>query len=257
MKISIITPTYNSEATIRRTIASIASQTHTDLDHIVVDNCSTDATLDIIRRAAEESGVNTTIISEPDTGIYQAINRGIANSSGQVIGILHADDAYASDDVLTQVALRFEKPGCRFVYGDISWRSRRHSDRYRRYFDASVFHPELLRYGIAPPHPSLYVDRTTADLVGPYSENYKIAADFEMFVRLMLVHGIHGTYIPMEMVAMSAGGVSSSFYNILVTNTAEKLRALTENGCPASIPRLACRYIFNLKQYLLHVRHPK
>ena len=253
MRISIITPTCNSVRTIGRTMASIATQTHTDLEHIVIDNCSTDGTQALTQQLSERYGLRTTIVSEPDTGIYNAINKGIAIATGHVVGVLHADDAYASPTVLAEVATRFTDPGCRMIYGDVSWRHRSRTGRTIRYFDASRFRPDMLRHAIAPPHPSLYISRDTMLQAGPYCEDYLIAADFEMFVRLMLVQGIQARYIPMEMVAMSAGGMSGSIYNRIVTNTIEKRRALTDNGIHVTTPQILRRYIFNLTQYFHHV----
>jgi len=255
MKISIITPTCNSAATIGRTMASVAAQTYTNLEHIVIDNCSTDGTQELTQQLAGKYGLHTTIISEPDAGIYNAINKGIALATGHIVGVLHADDAYASPTVLAEIARRFADPACRMVYGDVSWRRRNRPDSIVRYFDASHFTPGMLLHAIAPPHPSLYIRRSTMLQAGPYRENYIIAADFEMFVRLMLVQGISAYYIPMEMVAMSAGGMSGAIYNRIITNTIEKRRALTDNGIHVTMPQILCRYIFNLMQYFNHVRY--
>lgn len=249
MKISIITPTYNNSGTIGSTIESILSQTHTDIEHIIIDNCSTDGTLHAIRQAPYPADRQPVIVCEPDGGIYNAINKGIAMATGDIVGILHADDTYPTPDVLEQISTEFTRSGCEMIYGDISWRSTKAPQKRIRYFCARDYNPQMLKTGIAPPHPSLYVHRRILYKIGNYREDYKIAADFEMFVRLMLIHGIRGSYLPVEIVAMSPDGRSGTLYHRLVTNTVEKMRALRQNGIKTSLPHILRRYIFNLRQY--------
>ncbi|MDE6305677.1 MAG: hypothetical protein K2L90_03720, partial [Muribaculaceae bacterium] len=135
------------------------------------------------------------------------------------------------------------------IYGDISWRSTKDPRKRIIFFCARDYNPHMLKTGIAPPHPSLYVHRRILYRIGNYREDYKIAADFEMFVRLMLIHGIRGSYLPVEIVAMSPDGRSGTLYHRLITNTVEKMRALRQNGIKTSLPRILRRYIFNLRQY--------
>lgn len=249
MKISVITPTYNNERTIACTAESILAQTHADIEHIIIDNCSTDGTLDAIRRIPYAGSRQRIIVSEPDRGIYHAINKGIGMASGDVIGILHTGDIYSSPDVLEQVADRFADPECGMLYGDMSWHRPNASRKRVRYFCAKEYTPEMLRLGIAPPHPTMYISRRIVDRIGLYKEGYRIAADFDIFVRLMLVNGISGTYLPVEMVSMATGGRSGTIYNRLVTNTLEKRHALRQNGIDVPLIQLLRRYFINLRQY--------
>jgi glycosyltransferase len=255
MRISIITPAYNNADSIERTLDSLLGQTYTDFEHIVIDNCSTDGTLDHVRNAAYPEGSSCVIVSEPDSGIYNAINKGLMHATGDIVGILHANDALSSPTILASVAETFADEQCRMIYGDISWRSHKNPNKVVRYFDASTFTIDMLRYGIAPPHPSLYLRRDVAIAIGPYKEDYAVAADFDMFIRLMITHNTECRYLPIEMVAMSTGGSSGKFYNRIVTNTVEKRRALRENNISAH-GLIFHRYLYNIKQlFFKKARH--
>lgn len=246
MKITVITVTLNNAATIGDTIASVMGQTHRDIEHIVIDGMSGDSSMEIIGEWQRREPRRIRVVQERDTGIYNAINKGLRLATGDVIGLLHGNDRFTSRDVLARVAGAFEHDPRQYLYGDIHYR-RPGSERAVRRYSAREFTPAMLCHGIAPPHPTLYMRRRLLDITGPYKEDYLIAADFEMFVRLMLVHRLDGIYLPMDMVTMTTGGLSTRLYHRIVTNNREKMRALRENSIPVNPFSVLKRYLYGRK----------
>lgn len=244
MKISVVTVTRNAELTVGGTLMSVLSQRDVDVDVVVVDGASTDATVEIVSEIAGWHPGKVRWLSEPDGGIYNAINKGLALASGDVVGTLHAGDRFHGDNVLSAVDRAFSDRSTAFVYGDVCFVDALSRKPSRRKYCADRFAPRLLLGGFAPPHPSLYMRRELLDRVGVYKEDYSVAADFEYFVRLMLTHGERGRYLSLTMVDMATGGLSSHWRNRLWTNNIEKLRALRENNQPASPLRLLKRYFY-------------
>ncbi len=245
MKISVITVTRNAVDRLEATLESVFSQQGVELESIVVDGASSDGTVDIITRFAAEHPDNMKWISRPDSGIYQALNRGIEMATGEVVGLLHAGDHFTSADVLAHVAVAFADPVVRMTYGDIHFVNRATGKVTRRYRSSKFARkPVLLKNGFAPPHPSLYMRRDLFAEVGPYKEDYRVGADFEYFVRLMLIKGIKGKYLPLDMVEMSTGGLSNRWGSRLWTNPKEKYRALRENNIHSNPFRLLIRYLY-------------
>ncbi|MCM1518761.1 MAG: glycosyltransferase [Pseudoflavonifractor sp.] len=249
MKISVITVTLNDAATIDGTIRSVAEQIYSDVEHIIIDGMSADGTDRIVEEWRERRPGHIRVVREPDSGIYNAINKGIALATGDVVGLLHGNDRLSSPDVLERVARCLDETRAAYLYGDLHY-TRPRSDKVVRRYSSRRFDPSLLRVGIAPPHPTLYMRRPLFDTIGTYKEDYLIAADFDMFVRLMLTHQIPGTYLPCDMVTMTTGGLSTRLYHRLVTNNAEKMRALRENHVKASPFSILKRYLYIRKQYM-------
>lgn len=242
MKISVITVTRDAVRTVEKTMMSVLSQENVDVELVVVDGASADGTVAAVSAVAERHPGRVKWISESDRGIYDAINKGMSMASGDVAGVLHAGDRFPHAGVLRIVERAFADPSVAFVYGDVSFVDA--SDRTRRVYRADRFAPRLLLGGFAPPHPSLYMRRETFGRVGLYKEDYRVAADFDYFLRLMLVNGETGAYLPVNMVEMSTGGVSSRWSNRLWTNNMERLKALRENDLPANPLRLLKRYFY-------------
>lgn len=243
MRITVITVTFNDAATIDDTIRSVMEQTHPDVEHIIIDGMSTDGTDKVVARWHRREPGRIRVVREPDSGIYNAINKGIALATGDVIGLLHGNDRLAAPDILARVAAHLAATGTPYLYGDLHYVDPGHDKAVRRY-SSRRFTPQMLRMGIAPPHPTLYMRRSLFDTVGPYKEDYLIAADFDMFVRLMLIHDIPGTYLPCDMVAMTTGGLSTRLYHRIFTNNTEKLRALRENHIKTSPFSILKRYLY-------------
>ncbi len=207
MKISIITATWNSAATIENAILSVASQGHPDLEHIIVDGNSSDATLPIVFRYEH---LIDKLVSEPDHGIYDAMNKGIFLSTGEVIGILNSDDFYANPHVLDKVSRVFEDKSIDTSYGDLIYVDPTNVNRITRYWKASAHHPRSFYQGWMPPHPTFFVRRSVYDKYGYFNVALGTAADYELTLRLLLKHKVSTTYIPEVLVHMRAGGASNA-----------------------------------------------
>ncbi len=246
MKITIITATRNNASTIGKTIESVINQTHHDIDYIIIDGASTDNSIAIISHYQQLFPDKIRLISEPDSGVYNAINKGIAMANGEIIGTLHGNDHFTSPYIIEQVAKAMEATDVKMVYGDVHYTTL-HGDKTTRYYSAKDFTPDMLKIGIAPPHPSLYLRREIFERYGLYKEDYLIGADFEMFIRLMLIHRIEGTYLPLDMVTMTTGGLSTRLYHRIFTNNREKRRALKENSIPIGYFSLLKRYLYTPK----------
>lgn len=248
MKISVITVTRNNGNLIARTIESVISQTYKNIEYIIVDGASTDNSLALIKKYAQKYPLLIKYISEPDNGVYNAINKGIRLATGDVVGLLHGNDFYSSCDIVAQVAKVFENKSIPFVYGDVKY-VKVDSDKVVRYYSSSHFSEDLLMIGIAPPHPSLYMRRELFDKYGLYKEGYLIGADFDMFLRLIVGNKLVGKYLPLDMVTMTIGGLSTQLYHRIFTNNREKYRALKENSCNVSVYLLIKRYLYTLKNF--------
>ncbi len=242
MKISIVSITFNDGKLLKRTLDSIHAQElppGTDIEHIIVDGGSSDESSQIITEAEKAGSI---ILHREPKGCYNALNEGIAATSGDIIGILHGNDLYAHNKVLANVVDTFAGHSPDFTYGDI--RYIRPDNSLGRIYSARGFKAYEITKGFAPPHPSLFMTRGTMQKIGPYKEDYRVAADFELFVRLFLGKTTFSSrYIPGPAVLMQTGGLSSKLYSRLVTNTLEKRRALLENGFNTSFGRLMLRYL--------------
>ena len=189
MKVSIITVCYNSEATIRDTIESVFAQDYSDIEYITVDGGSSDGTLDIIQEYEKRIDI---VISESDNGIYDAMNKGIQSATGDVIGILNSDDFFEYPSVISDVVNQFKcNPESNLVFGDVVIVDPTDTKKIVRFYRSNKFKTWKLRFGWMPPHPSSFFKRSAYVLAGNYSLDYKIAADYELFVRMLMVHTYH------------------------------------------------------------------
>lgn len=247
MKVSIITVSYNSRTTIRDTIQSVLQQTYPAIEHIIVDGGSNDGTLDILGEYAETLGH---VISEPDRGIYDAMNKGINVATGDVIGTLNADDVYASKDSVARLVSRLQEFDADCVFANMYVVDRNDLSRVIRFYDSGKFTPARLRYGWMPAHPTFFVKRECYERYGGYSLKYEIAADYEMMVRLFLVAGISFVHLPSVEVLMRAGGVSSAGLRSRWVLNREIVRACRENGVPTSLPRVLMKVPSKLMDYI-------
>ena len=184
MKITIVTTTYNSASTLRDTMESVLAQTHKDIEYWVIDGGSEDDTLGLIKEYEPLFDGRMKWISEPDNGLYDALNKGISRATGDVVGILNSDDFYTSPTVLEQVAAGFSDD-MDAVYGDIHFVRPSDLGKCVRYYSSKLFRPWALRFGFMPAHPSFYVRREVYERCGGYALDYKLAADYDMMVRLL------------------------------------------------------------------------
>ena len=224
--ISIITATYNAERTIRECLECIAQQT-VEVEHIVIDGKSTDSTIPIIE---EYSDSLAHIISEPDRGIYDAMNKGIALARGDIIGILNSDDFYPSRNILSTVLKAFKDPAIDTCYGDLHYVNGSNTDTVVRNWRSGVFNHRKFYWGWMPPHPTFFVRRSVYEKYGVFNTTLGSAADYEIMLRFLLKHKLRTTYIPEVLVKMRTGGVSnSSFKNRLKANRMDR-KAWEVNG---------------------------
>jgi glycosyltransferase involved in cell wall biosynthesis len=246
LQISVITAALNSAATLEHALRSVHEQRWPNLEHIVIDGGSQDGTLEILNRHRRNIDQ---VVSEPDRGVYDALNKGVARASGDVIGFLHADDEYASPDVLTRIAAEFEDPSVAAVYGDIEYVSRSDVSRVVRYWRAGQYRRALLPYGWMPPHPTLYVRREVYSRFGNFDTRYRIAADYEYMLRILWWGRVQAAYVPEVLVRMRTGGVSNmSFFNIL-NKSREDYTAMRENGI-GGLQALLLKNVTKLPQFI-------
>ena len=210
MVISIITATYNSAKTVRDTFRSVLSQDYEDFEYVVIDGGSNDGTVDIIREYEPVFGSRMKWISEPDSGIYDAMNKGIRMATGDVVGLLNSDDFYTSGNVLSSVASALGDDSFDAVYGDVHYVNGCNLEKCVRYYSSRPFHRWCMRFGLMPAHPSFYCRRSVYEKYGTFDLTYKVAADFECLLRLIYIHRIKTKYIPLDFVTMRTGGASTS-----------------------------------------------
>ena len=206
MRISIITVSYNSAATISDTLTCIAGQHYDNVEHIIVDGKSTDNTISVINGFKHVKKV----ISEPDSGLYEAMNKGLQMATGDIIGILNSDDVYADNAVLNKVAEAFLDSATQCVYGDLQYVQSNNINRVVRTWKAGKFVRENFLYGWMPPHPTFFVRREVYDKVGNFNTELKSAADYEMMLRILYKYAYAAAYIPSVLVKMRSGGISNA-----------------------------------------------
>lgn len=242
MKISIITVTYNSVSTLRDTMASVLAQTYQDIEYIVVDGASKDGTVDVIREFEPQFGGRMRWISEKDTGLYDAMNKGIRMATGDVVGIINSDDFYHRTDVIAKVAAAFASPEIQAVYGDIRFVNPDNLNKTVRYYSSKNFSVKRFRYGFMPAHPTFFTYKRYFEEYGYYKTNYRIAADYELLIRFLAAHHLKTKYLNMDFMKMRTGGVStaSAKNNILLNR--EIVRACRENGIWTCMPLLFLKY---------------
>ena len=247
MKVSIITACYNSAATIGSCIRSVLEQSYSSIEHIIVDGDSSDRTMQIVR---DHSDQVATIISEPDDGIYDAINKGIANCTGEVIGLLHSDDIFPNEYVIERIASVFEKEGVDAVYGDLQYVDRLETDQVIRNWRSRIHEPGLFLKGWMPAHPTFYVRKQVYDRFGLYNTAFQISADYEFMLRVIHKHQIRTSYIPEVLVKMRVGGESNtSISNRLRANKEDRL-AWKINGLRSGLFTTIRKPLSKLHQWL-------
>ena len=246
MKISVITPVYNGSKTIVPCIESVKKQTYKEIEHIIIDGGSTDGTLDKIDKYSSKVAK---VVSEPDKGIYDAMNKGISLASGDIIGILNSDDLYADNDVLSSVAQVFKDLSVDSCYGDLVYVDPRDTDKIIRFWKSSSYSDRLFYKGWMPPHPTFFVKRAIYEKMGRYRLDLGSAADYELMLRFILKSGISTSYIPRVLVKMRCGGKSNaSILNRLHANCYDR-KAWKVNGMKPKPWTLLMKPLSKIKQY--------
>lgn len=247
MKVTVITVAYNSARTIGDTLASVRDQTHNDIEHIVIDGASKDATLQIVGQYRDSV---IRCVSEPDRGIYDAMNKGLRLATGDLVGFLNADDVYADSTALATMAeAASEAPPADAVYADLVYVDEDKPDRVLRHWRSGPFHRASLRYGWMPPHPTFYVRRGVFDRIGPFDDRLRIAADYEFMLRVLTTPGINIAYVPEVLVRMRAGGASNRSLSAMIRKSREDLMALRRNAVGGWLT-LAAKNLRKIPQFL-------
>jgi glycosyltransferase involved in cell wall biosynthesis len=246
MTISIITAVFNRVATIGNAMDSVKRQTLADVEHLIIDGQSTDGTLEEIERNRTAAA---TLISEPDEGIYDALNKGMRMARGDILGLVHSDDFLAHDRVLERIAEAFADPSIDAVYGDLDYVAADNPNRIIRRWRAGTFMPRKLRLGWMPPHPTLFIRRRVVEAFGAYDTQYRIAADYDAILR-WFGGGIRATYIPEVLVKMRMGGESNRSLERILLKSREDLAALRKNKI-GGIGTLALKNISKVPQFLM------
>lgn len=238
MKISVITVAFNAATTIADTIRSVQSQTYGNVEHMIIDGLSTDGTQSVVQRLSDAS---TVLVSEPDRGLYDAMNKGVGLATGDVIGILNADDFFANEGSLAMVADHFTRHrDVDAVLGDVAFVD----DRLRpvRRYNSGRFTPERARWGWMPAHPGMYLTREAYDRVGRYRTDMKIAADFDFVLRAFTCARLPFAYLPEVLVHMRLGGASTESWRSRLTINREVVRACRDNGLYSNMAMVMSKY---------------
>ena len=246
VKISIITITFNSSITLHDTIQSVLSQSYPTIEYILIDGASKDDTVSIIKGYESKFNGRMRWISEPDKGLYDAMNKGIRMATGDIVGIINSDDFYHRPDVINKVAEAFQEDGIEAVYGDVRFVNPGNLDKTVRYYSSRNFFPKLFRYGFMPAHPTFFTYRRYFEEFGYYKTDYKIAADYELLIRFLYTHKLKSKYLPLEFMKMRIGGTSTASIKSNILLNKEIVRACRENGIWTCMPLLFLKYFIKI-----------
>lgn len=245
MRVSLITVSYNSASCINTCIDSILEQDYTDIEYIIIDGASTDGTVDIVQSYGDQI---SQFVSEPDKGIYDAMNKGVKLATGDIVGLLNSDDLYANPQVISRVVEEFRRRETDTVYGDLVYIQDHNMDQVVRYYPGVDFHPNKLKKGMMPPHPTFFVKRELYENFGLFNTQYKICADFDLMVRLFHKHEVSYSYIPEVMVKMRTGGSSTQGLKSTLTINQEMLQSCRSHGIQTNLPTIYSKYFSKVFQ---------
>ncbi|MGC9047013.1 MAG: glycosyltransferase family 2 protein [Minisyncoccia bacterium] len=245
MKISIITPSFNSEKTIEETIKSVLSQSYENIEYIIIDGGSKDKTLAIINQYKDKI---SKIVSEPDKGIYDAMNKGIKLASGEVVGILNSDDLYADEKVIETIVETFKNYDVDCAWGDLVY-FLDNPNKIIRIWKSSDYKEGLFERGWVPPHPTFFVKKEIYEKFGYFRLDFPVAADYELMFRFLKKYKIKWKYIPKILVKMRAGGTANKFKNIIKGNL-ECIRAWKVNDFKIPFYTPMFRFLRRIPQVL-------
>lgn len=249
MKVSIITATNNSENTIQDCLVSLLSQTYLNKELIFIDNNSTDSTLKIIDNYMLKNK-SIKLISEPDNGIYDALNKGISYASGDIIGFLHSNDCFYDCFSVSAIVSYFRENKSDGVFGDLQYVSKDNTNKVIRHWKSCEFQPELLRWGWMPAHPTLFLKKHIYDKHGDFNLSFKISADYDFMLRILKDKTLEFGYLPRVITKMRVGGTSNRSIKNIIQKTKEDLRALRLNNI-GGIFSLILKNISKIKQFVI------
>ena len=247
MKISIITVVYNNVKTIEQTIQSVLSQTYLDVEYIVIDGKSNDGTVEILNNY--KSKIAKTI-SEKDNGMYDALNKGIQVATGDIVGIINADDRFANNNIVEKIANHFiENKTTDCVIGDIAFVDENNSEKISRYYSSAKFNPSKFAWGFMPAHPTFYCKREYFQKLGGYKTDFDIASDYELLIRFLKVHQLKYNYMNMLMVLMNKGGKSTRGLKSTIKINKEIKIGCEMNGIYTNYFMLYSKYFLKVFEY--------
>lgn len=232
MKVSVITATYNREQTIVRALSSIIGQTHADIQKVVIDGASLDNTIDLVSPLLSDTD---TLKSEPDSGIYDALNKGLALAEGEVIAFLHSDDVYFDENVIAKVVEIFSDDSIDVVYGDVCFFSGSNVTKIRRRYRSDILSVRNLAWGKMPAHPAMFIRRRIYEEIGYFETDFHIAADYEFLCRLVRSADLKSVYLSSVLVRMQVGGASTGGLKNTILLNREVFRAIRKNGIYTNI----------------------
>lgn len=250
MKVSIVTATYNAADTLADTLESVLAQDYGDIEYIIVDGASADGTVAVINRYAPRFGTRLRWVSEPDRGIYDAMNKGIRMASGDVVGIINSDDFYNYPDVISRVAAAFADTTVQAVFGDVRFVRPDNLQRTIRYYSSCRFTPAKFRYGWMPAHPTFFTYRAYFHDFGYYRTDYRIAADYELLIRFLHTHRLSYRYLPFDFITMRTGGASTASWRSNWLLNREIVRACRDNGIYTNTALVMLKYFIKIFEYL-------
>ena len=248
MKLSLITASYNSAKTINETISSVRRQDVDNLEYIIIDGGSTDGTLEIIN---QNKDIVSILISEPDNGIYDALNKGIKNSSGDIIGFLHSDDYFADNKILNEVKTVFEKQKIDFLYGDLQYITSDNPPKILRYWKSGEFKFSNLKKGWMPPHPTVYFKKNLMGKIDFFDTSYSISADYDWIIRHLTIPEIKVFYLPKVLIKMKTGGKSNNNLKNIIQKSCEDYKIITKNNL-GGLYTLLNKNVTKINQFFRH-----
>ncbi len=248
LTISVVSVCFNAVRTLGDTLASVACQSYQGVDHLIIDGASTDGTVEILK-GWEQGFIRW--VSEPDCGIYDAMNKGISMATGDVIGTLNADDVYASDSILAQVAEVFADPTVDACYADLVYVDQHDPSRIVRYWKSRAYEDGLFERGWMPAHPTFFVRRSVYERFGGFDLNFPRQADFELTMRFLAVHKIKTVYVPNVWVKMRMGGVSNNSIRGVMKGNLEAWRACRKNGLDVGMFFIPRKILSRIPQFFM------
>ena len=249
MKITVITACRNAEATIQKTIDSVTGQTWPSIEHIVIDGASTDATVLLLQKNKTKIAY---CISEPDNGVYQAMNKGLALATGDIIAFLNADDVYSNARVLETVANTMQAQNLDALFGDVEFFHASNPGKVVRIYNSGHFNPSRIAWGWMPAHPALFVRRSIYERFGFFKEDFRIAGDYEWVARIFKNGQIKSQHLASVLVRMQTGGLSTSGLRASYLLNKEIIRACRQNAIETNWLMILSKYFYKVRE-LLHV----
>ena len=230
---------------------AVLSQTSKNIEYIVVDGASKDDTVKIIKEYESKFNGQMRWVSEPDKGLYDAMNKGIRMATGDIVGIINSDDFYHRTDVIAKVVEGFQENGIEAIYGDVRFVNPDNLDKTVRYYSSKHFSPQLFRYGFMPAHPTFFTYRRYFEEFGYYKTDYKIAADYELLIRFLYTHKLKSKYLPLDFMKMRMGGTSTASIKSNILLNKEIVRACRENDIWTSMPLLFLKFFIKIFEFYL------